>query len=297
MAPNRGFEFGEYVPVAERRKTAERRAAELTRQGKRISPVAVEGKKIANTVWGQAWCDNLERYSDYVTRLPRGRSYLKHGALLHLELSAGAVSALVSGSAIYEVNVRVDALPKRRWSSLTKQCAGQISSVLELLSGDLSAAVMAVLTQRGAGMFPAPAEVHFACTCPDSAVLCKHIAATLYGVGARLDIQPELLFVLRQVDHADLIAAAGSGRELRRRSRSARVLDDASLADVFGFAIAGEESELPASGRRQRSKTKRAGGEDEEGAKSETPAKSARAGARKKPATKGPAGKIVRNKH
>ena len=228
-----------YVPVARRRAQAEKVAAKAAKSGAAFTPVRAEGNKIAGTFWGRAWCDNLERYSDFSNRLPRGRAYLRNGSVIDLKIEDGEVKAQVAGSSLYKTVVKVAAVPQTRWREISADCAGSIDSVVELLRGKLSQAVMARICKPGAGLFPSPKEISFDCSCPDWASMCKHVAAVLYGVGVRLDEQPELLFRLRNVDAADLVAQAGAGLTPRqKRPAAGKVLDDAQLADVFGIEIA-----------------------------------------------------------
>jgi len=228
-----------YVPVAARRAKAQRKVAALRKQGQTIEPVLIEGRKIARTFWGEAWCTHLEGFSDYANRLPRGRTYVRNGSVCHLGIEPGRVEALVSGSHLYDVQIEIAHLPSPRWAGVKANCTGQIGSLLDLLQGRLSQGVMAVVTDRAQGLFPLPGELHFRCSCPDWASMCKHVAAVLYGVGARLDERPELLFRLRGVDHEELIAAeadavaAATGRGGRRR----RIAPD-NLAGVFGIDLA-----------------------------------------------------------
>lgn len=205
-----GGGWGPYVPVAERRRKAERMLAALKKKGRICLPVVIEGRNIARTFWGKNWCDNLENYSDYANRLPRGRTYARNGSVVDLQITEEKISALVSGSDIYEVAISVKPLEKTLWQSVLDECAGKVASLVELLQGKLSGAVMEVVTRRGSGLFPVPKQISFHCSCPDSASMCKHVAAALYGVGARLDSQPELLFRLRNVDPAQLIRQAGN---------------------------------------------------------------------------------------
>jgi uncharacterized Zn finger protein len=95
---------------------------------------------------------------------------------------------------------------------------------------------MEVVTRRNAGLFPTPNEMEMTCSCPDWADMCKHVAAVLYGIGARLDHQPDLLFRLRQVDHLELIAEAAAAPIASTTGKSGRttIADDA-LSDVFGI--------------------------------------------------------------
>ncbi len=231
------YGWGPYVPVAERRARALKKVAKLRKQGFDIKPVQIEGRKIARTFWGEAWCDHIESFSDYENRLPRGRTYVRNGSVYHLDIAKGEVNAMVSGSESYTVNISIKTLPQKKWKEVKNRCAGQIGSILELLQGRLSKNVMSVVTDRTDGLFPLPGEIDLKCSCPDWAVMCKHVAAVLYGVGARLDEKPELLFLLRGVDHEELIgaevdtAAAAAPKAGRRR-----IADDA-LADVFGIEM------------------------------------------------------------
>ncbi|MFL5261844.1 MAG: SWIM zinc finger family protein, partial [Anaeromyxobacteraceae bacterium] len=177
-----GGAFPRYVSAEERRKLAARALARLRKEGMDPQPVCVTTRELATTFWGRAWCDNLEAYADYASRLPRGRSYLRNGSVLDLRIATGEVKALVSGSEVYEVAIAIATLPAARWAAVRKRCAGRIATVVELLSGKLSGAVMEVLCDRDRGLFPAPADIELDCSCPDGARLCKHVAAVLYGV-------------------------------------------------------------------------------------------------------------------
>ncbi|BBE09058.1 Zinc finger, SWIM domain protein [Mycoavidus cysteinexigens] len=226
-----------YVSVAERRAKAQRKLKSLEKKGRVCQPVTIEGRAIARTFWGKKWGDNLETYSDYASRLPRGRSYVRHGSVVDLKIKAGKITALVFGSEMYTVNIRVDALEAELWQSILRECAGQVASLVELLQGRLSNSVMEVVTRHGAGLFPLPQQIDFDCSCYDSASMCKHIAATLYGVGARLDSQPELLFVLRHVDPLELIRQAGNVALTDAQLEPHQQLDTSDLSALFGIEL------------------------------------------------------------
>lgn len=233
------YGFRPYVSVGARRAQAARELAKLQKKGRTIAPVVIEGRTIARTFWGEAWCDNLERYSDFANRLPRGRTYVRNGSVIDLQIGAGSVTALVSGSTMYEVKVTVGAAPRAGWSAICKDCSGAIDSLVELLQGRFSKGVMARLCAEKTGLFPSPKDILFTCSCPDWASMCKHVAAVLYGIGARLDHQPELLFTLRKVDRHDLITKAGSGfSKTRKRPAGAKVLASGDLSEMFGIEIA-----------------------------------------------------------
>ena len=202
------YAFKPYVPVAKRRAEAAREVAKRLKKGETVLPVNIEGRAITKTFWGQAWCENLESYSDFANRLPRGRSYVRNGSVVDLKIEKGRIKALVSGSSLYKIEIDIAGLPRPQWTALKERCAGQIGSLVELLQGKLSKAVMQLVTDRDQGLFPKPKEITMRCSCPDYAGMCKHVAAVMYGVGHRLDSSPELLFALRAVDHLELVEQA-----------------------------------------------------------------------------------------
>jgi len=226
-----------YVPAAKRRERAAKKIAKLKKSGRVIRPVEIEGRKIARTFWGESWCENLEAYSDYANRLPRGRTYARNGSVIDLRIEAGRVRALISGSSFYNVDIRIKPLAKKRWDAIKKQCAGRIDSMVELLKGSISKGVMEIVTRHGEGLFPAPREIGLGCSCPDWAEMCKHVAAALYGVGARLDHEPRMLFALRGVDPAEMIAAAVTDLPTARKRGRGRILKTDDLSSVFGIDL------------------------------------------------------------
>jgi uncharacterized Zn finger protein len=236
------------VSVAQRRANAARETARLRKKGKELAPVQPAGRQIATTFWGRAWCDNLEAYSDYDNRLPRGRTYVRNGSVIDLQILPGEVQALVQGSDLYKIRIRIQPLAKARWKRILSECAGKIDSLIELLQGRLSAAVMQVVTRADRGLFPAPKEISLDCSCPDWADMCKHVAAALYGVGTHLDDKPELLFLLRGVDPVELIGKASAAEAVRQIAPidgTAR-MDESELADVFGIEIDSNSAPSPA---------------------------------------------------
>jgi uncharacterized Zn finger protein len=232
------FRWKPYVPAAARRHTVQRTVAKMRKEGQTLSPVTASRGAIARSFWGKAWCRNLERYSDFSNRLPRGRTYLRNGSVIDLKIGPGEVSAQVMGSSLYLVIVRISEVAGAQWQAIAHDCARSIDTLVELLQGQLSTSVMERITHPGTGLFPSPREISFSCSCPDSAGMCKHVAATLYGIGARLDAEPKLLFGLRKVDAKELIARVGeTGVPLQERARAGRILDSSKLAEVFGIDL------------------------------------------------------------
>ncbi len=225
------------VPVAEQRRSAMKRIEKLQKKGRKVLPVVIGGKAIASTFWGKAWCANLEVYSDYSNRIPRGRTYVRNGSVVDLQIRAGLVQALVSGSDLYNVEIKIKPLPVKTWKTIREKCAGQILSLPALLRGTLPRSVMEIVTRPLTGLFPSPREIAFNCSCPDWASMCKHVAAVLYGVGARLDHMPELLFELRGVDHQDLIAPPAAVAAAPANIRG-KIIAESELEGIFGIDIA-----------------------------------------------------------
>ena len=225
--------WGRYVSVGERRANAQRELDKLRKKGIVVQPVEISGRTIAKSFWGKGWCKHLESFSDYANRLPRGRTYARNGSVCHLEIQEGLVKAMVSGSSLYQVEVDIKALPESAWTEVKQKCGGRIGSLLELLQGKFSKEVMTIVSDRNHGLFPRPKEIELSCSCPDWATMCKHVAAVLYGVGNRLDNEPELLFLLRGVKPEELIAADLSFASVSDDDQ----LPDEQLADIFGLDL------------------------------------------------------------
>ena len=249
MAYYGDYGFPRYVSVAEKRAKARRKLEQLRKKQPGIRPVVIEGNALVHTWWGKAWNGNLDKYADYSNRIGRGRSYVRHGAVLDLQISPGQVKALVQGSqrSPYTVNIAIKPISGPVWKEIRAACEGQVASLQELLEGRFPKGLAELFTDKGSGLFPSPKEIEFTCSCPDWATMCKHVAAVLYGIGTRLDEDPGLFFVLRKMKMDDLITQAvrdKSARLLKQaKNKTSRVIDDADLGDVFGIDL---ESTAPA---------------------------------------------------
>jgi uncharacterized Zn finger protein len=238
------YDYPPYVPVAQRRAEAARHVQASSKKGVPLSPVVITGRLIATSFWGKAWCAAMESYGDYANRLPRGRTYARNGSVVDLRVEPGLVSAAVSGSQLYRTTVKVTALPPERWRAVVDQHAAQVSSLVDLLQGKLPASLLGALSDRSSGLFPGPRELKFGCSCPDSASMCKHVAAVLYGVGARLDHDPGLFFLLRGVEASDL-AVRGAAVGFTTATGDDDLLG-ADLGSLFGIDLGGEAAVVPA---------------------------------------------------
>ena len=260
------YQYAPYVPVAKRRAEAAKKMEKLKKQGRQISPVTIEGRTIAKSFWGKSWCENLERYSDYENRLPRGRTYVRNGSVCDLQVCSGEVKAMVVGSSMYTISVKISPVANDTWTSICGDCAGSVSSLVELLQGKLSKSVMERVCRKGGGLFPAPHEIKLSCSCPDWADMCKHVAAAMYGIGARLDEKPELLFRLRNVNESELIAKAGAKLPMADSvPKTKRVMEGDDISALFGIEIEEEEvvgekakppKSAPKPAKKSRAKTK-----------------------------------------
>jgi len=246
-----GYGNHKYVSAAEKREKSQKAIEKLMKKDSGIEPVVITGRKLAKTWWGKAWNDNLESYSDYSNRIGRGSAYVRNGAVLDLKIYSGKVVALVQGSRKkpYQVEITIQSLSKGTWDSITKACEGKIESLQELIEGKFPEDLNELFTSKDKGLFPAPKEISFSCTCPDWAYMCKHVAAVLYGIGTRLDNNPGLFFVLRNVNIDELISKAVSQKSetLIKKSerKSKRAINNDDISDMFGIEI-DTENEKPA---------------------------------------------------
>jgi uncharacterized Zn finger protein/DNA-binding XRE family transcriptional regulator len=232
------YGWAPYVTVAERRAKALKQLEKMRKKGLNVQPVLLSGRKIAASFWGKGWCDHMESFSDYANRLPRGRTYVRNGSVCHLEIRSGGIEAIVSGSSLYKVSITITPLVKKKWDVVRSACSGRIGSLIDLLRGRLDRGVMEVVAHRKDGLFPLPGEMKFDCDCPDWAGMCKHVAAVLYGVGARLDHSPEMLFLLRGVNHEELVDVSAAVTDAAKAGTSRRRIAAAGIADVFGIDMA-----------------------------------------------------------
>jgi uncharacterized Zn finger protein len=235
------WRYPRYVSVPEKRAKAARKLKQLRKKNPAIQPIVLEGRTLAKTWWGKSWNLNLERYADYSNRIGRGRSYVRHGAVLDLQISAGEVNSLVQGSRAkpYTVVIKIKGITKAVWKNMKAACAGKLDSLPELLSGKFPKTLGEVFTAQGRGLFPSPQEIDFDCSCPDWAYMCKHVAATLYGIGARLDDDPALFFMLRKVKIDDLIHQTLKDQSNKFFEKAENIrpgkIAESDLAGMFGI--------------------------------------------------------------
>jgi len=233
------YKYYRNIPIAAQRNSAEKLLDKLRKKDPNIQPIIIEGNKITNTWWGIAWCKNLERYADYENRIGRGRSYVKNGFVVDLRISEGVISAQVSGSSLYTVTIKIDKLPEKKWNKIIELCAKRIDSIAVLVDGKFPEEFQETFMKQDDGLFPSPKEIHMDCSCPDWAKMCKHVAAILYGVGAKLDTDPLLFFTLRGIDPTELIKKSIDEKMksllTNADKKSNRVIDEKDVERIFGI--------------------------------------------------------------
>ena len=231
--------YTEYQP---RKKSSQRsKLNKLLKNDDSLSPIVITGtgRKMAKTWWGQAWNQNLERYSDYANRLPRGRSYLRGGQVIDLQISKGKVTAMVLGNSLYFVEVKIKPVNKANWQAIIQSCGNKIAGLEALAEGRFPEEFSELFMAKGSGLFPAPDELDFSCSCPDWAEMCKHVAAALYGVGARLDEDPTLFFTMRDIPFEKLLKTTVEHkmREMLKNAgqKTGRTITEEEAADLFAL--------------------------------------------------------------
>ena len=233
--------YFEYVPVAEKKEKAQRQIEKLRKKDPDISPVIIEGNKISNTWWGIAWNKNLESYADYANRIGRGRSYVKNGFVIDLRIKTYEVTALVQGTSSkpYKIDIKFEPVSKHKWEKIISKCSNKIDGIEELVEGKFPKALEEIFISHESGLFPSPKEIKFSCSCPDWAYMCKHVAAVLYGIGARFDEDPTLFFVLRDIDFKVLLKKSLEDKMksmlLNADKKSKRIIDDVNVSDLFNI--------------------------------------------------------------
>ncbi|MBI4653074.1 hypothetical protein HY750_02370 [Candidatus Kuenenbacteria bacterium] len=235
--------YPRYISVSERCDKARKKLKQLKKKNPNITPLILNGTKLVNTWWGKAWNTNLEKYADYSNRIGRGRSYIRNGFVLDFKIKPGEITSLVQGteSHPYKVIIKIKPLDKKVWNKIKKQCEGKIESLQELIEGRFPKNLIEIFIAKSKGLFPSPKEIEFDCDCLDWASMCKHVAATLYGVGVKLDDDPKLFFLLRKVQINDLITEAlrdKSKKMLKKaKEKTSRVIDNLDAVEMFGIEI------------------------------------------------------------
>jgi uncharacterized Zn finger protein len=230
-----------YVTFLSKNKMAKVEIEALKKQGIILNPVIITDSKIAHSWWAVSWNKNLESYADYKSRIARGRNYLKNDAVLDLKIEKGLVQALVQGSSRkpYKIEVKIDPLSPAKWEKLLAVCANQIGSLSDLVEGRFPKTLENLFMIKGEGLFPSNREIRFSCSCPDAAYMCKHVAAVLYGIGARFDEDPLLFFKLRDLDFEALLSKSIEQKmqNLLKNAdkKSDRVIEDEAIFDLFGI--------------------------------------------------------------
>ena len=228
------------IPVEELRRKARESAGKARKKGQELEPVIVKDKKIWRSWWGQAWCVNLEQYADYSSRLDRGKRYVRSGAVIDLKVQKGRIEARVQGTrkTPYKVEVRISPMTEEQCQKIIQKCGKKIENMEALIQGSIPEELKEIFTGAD-GLFPTPREISFSCSCPDWALMCKHVAAVMYGIGVRVDENPFFFFELRGIDVERFIDVTLENKVeamLENASRpSSRIITDEDAWQIFGL--------------------------------------------------------------
>lgn len=230
--------YGQPATSELRRKSAASTKKEQEK-GKKLEPIIIHGRSVVSSWWGKAWCDNLERYADYESRLDRGKRYVRTGAVIDLKIQKGKILSRVQGTrkTPYKVEIRISPLSEEKCQMVIQRCSKKLENLEAFLQGNFPEE-MKELFQGKDGLFPSPKEISFNCSCPDWAIMCKHVAATLYGIGARFDENPLLFFELRGIDVNRFIDVTLANKVEAMLANSEkvtnRVMEDEEIKELFG---------------------------------------------------------------
>lgn len=213
-------------------------------------PVTVSGRSLVSNWWGRAWIENLERYADLNNRISRGRAYLREGNVLDLKIDRGEVKGVVAGSRStpYKVDVRIEPISENVARDVQSRCSEKLSDAEQLMEGRMPLSMECVVKSPD-GLFPTRSDISFTCTCPDTAHMCKHVAAVLLGVGVRFDSDPSLFFKLRGLS-VDLFTEKTMKGRLdlmleNAENHTDRMLDDSMIGTLFGVVEHMEHKRKP----------------------------------------------------
>lgn len=227
----------------ELQKKARESVLSAKNKGKTMHPIVIEGKGIAKSWWGQAWCKNIEQYADYASRIERGKRYVRSGAVVDLVIKSGKVFARVQGTrkTPYKVEIKISPLKEENCDQIIERCGSQIETLQELVNGNFPTELQDIFTGEH-GLFPTPREISFNCSCPDWALMCKHVSAALYGIGVKLDENPFLFFELRGIDANRFIDVAIQDHvetmlDHADLEPTERAMDDSCIESLFGLKL------------------------------------------------------------
>ncbi len=191
--------------AAELETLAAARLAELQAAGEELHPVVSRSRALVSHFWGKAWMRHLAACEAGGLCLAPGRTLLRHGCVLDVQLAPGLIRARVSTQRLEEVELHLAPLDEERQAELVQLCQGRIDSLVSLMEGRVDETVLAPLCDPQLGLLPEPADWRMHCSCADWAEPCPHAAAAIYAAGVLIDADPSLLFTLRSLDPATLL--------------------------------------------------------------------------------------------
>ncbi|MDR2351691.1 MAG: hypothetical protein LBF22_00780, partial [Deltaproteobacteria bacterium] len=198
--------FRTYETVADKRAKAEKLVRELSLKGTEVKPVRLAGEPIAREFWGKCWCFHFSRLPEFSKVLFKGKSYIRNNAICHLDIQKCHIEAKVSSHTLCEIVIDIDPIPSERWKGLISRITQKIETVEDLYNGIFTPQTERLFQDPNWGIFPSTSEIHSSCSCNRNQIfICPHKAAIFYGIAHRIDKNPSLLFLLRDVNPKDLL--------------------------------------------------------------------------------------------
>ena len=168
-------------------------------------------KNYGTTWWGKEWLQIFEKI-DYSNRLPRGKTYANNGLVYNLAIVGNAITALVEGSMYqpYQVIIKVPTFSAVSQSKLLKLVTSNPLFLAKLLNREIPPELNDACERENIHIFPKSwREMRGSCTCYDSAVPCKHMAAVIYLLANEIDKNPFVVFDLHDFNLLQALEKSG----------------------------------------------------------------------------------------
>lgn len=169
------------------------------------------------TAWGQRFLQALEQGLE-PKRLARGRQYSASHRVPDWAWTGGHLrfSGKNRGTAYYGMNepirfeghIEISPLPGCLWQAVIPELGNQAGFIARLLLNEIPDSLESHLQARGHSLIPGRygEDLQATCSCPETESPCRHVAAVLVALAARIDQTPLLLFELRGLNRATLAA-------------------------------------------------------------------------------------------
>jgi uncharacterized Zn finger protein len=208
-----------------------------------ITPFKIDSNTLASNWWAKAWNAHLKSHNFNSLQLEKGKLYFRCEALADLKIRNNQITGTVLGSNIepYYSKITINPITKTKWLKITKLYEGHLELFEKVLDHQFPKELSEVFTNKSLGLFPTTKEITFECSCPSRLNLCKHTAVVLFAFGAKIDLDPQILFELRGVDFLKFMATSINKERLnllkKTRKKNPKILEDTNLSELFNIDI------------------------------------------------------------